>query len=298
MSVAQAVRSERLLSVLQDIALRQQSGRLSVMRVGTEETGEIFFIEGDTVFARTEQDLGEMALLRMMSWREVAHTFSALARSAQAARGDTGQLEQRALRRQALLPLRQTDEHASSGELPIVDSRSAEQLRISDEETIELPSLKLPAAPAQHPRPLRAQAAMLRPMPTAPTPARSWKSSGAGAISRQQTGEMFQVSTELSVEKDVASTTGSWSAGELVTQTDASGEARALYRAIPAATSSQVLQSLGRKERVTLMLLDGKRSLGEVASLLHHTLQETAQALEYLRQQGYIEYCGTKTAWL
>src|SRR5207245_3752054 len=77
MTITHAISTERLVHVLQSIVLKQQTGRLSIEHFGEQESekGEIFFAHGDTVFVRTQQEVGEAALSRIMSWRAVQYTF-------------------------------------------------------------------------------------------------------------------------------------------------------------------------------------------------------------------------------
>lgn len=74
---SRAITGERLVNVLQSIALKQQTGRLSIEH-GNErerEKGEIFFACGNTVFARTSHESGETALFTMLHWQEIHYTF-------------------------------------------------------------------------------------------------------------------------------------------------------------------------------------------------------------------------------
>ncbi len=79
MITSRAITGERLVNVLQSIALKQQTGRLSIEQgheQGKEgEKGEIFFAHGNTVFARTRNQLGETALFTMLHWQEIQYAF-------------------------------------------------------------------------------------------------------------------------------------------------------------------------------------------------------------------------------
>jgi Domain of unknown function (DUF4388) len=71
--------AESLAHVLELVRTRRQSGLLSVghMQENRFEEGEIYFQAGQTTYARTGQLLGQEALLRMLSWRQVYFTFLA-----------------------------------------------------------------------------------------------------------------------------------------------------------------------------------------------------------------------------
>src|SRR5436305_1468481 len=71
--------AESLADVLELVRMRRQSGLLSVERMQANrfEEGEIYFQAGQPTYAHTGQFLGQEALLRMISWRQVYFTFLA-----------------------------------------------------------------------------------------------------------------------------------------------------------------------------------------------------------------------------
>ncbi len=72
-----AVITEQLVNVLHSIALKQLTGRLSIEHVDANgsEKGEIFFVHGNTSFARTMYETGETALYNMLQWKEPQCSF-------------------------------------------------------------------------------------------------------------------------------------------------------------------------------------------------------------------------------
>ena len=77
MTSSHAITTERLVNILQSIALKQQTGRLSVEHISERgrEKGEIFFVQGNTVFAHTAHESGETALFNMLHWQELTTIF-------------------------------------------------------------------------------------------------------------------------------------------------------------------------------------------------------------------------------
>ena len=71
--------AESLADVLELVRMRRQSGLLSVERIQAShfEEGEIYLQAGQPTYAHTGQLLGQEALLRMLSWRQVYFTFLA-----------------------------------------------------------------------------------------------------------------------------------------------------------------------------------------------------------------------------
>jgi hypothetical protein len=66
----------------------------------------------------------------------------------------------------------------------------------------------------------------------------------------------------------------------------------AIFRALPVAKKPDVLNQMGRRERIVLLLLDGKRTVHHVARLVHRSDLDVARTLVHLLKQRYIEYIG------
>ncbi len=66
----------------------------------------------------------------------------------------------------------------------------------------------------------------------------------------------------------------------------------AVFRTLPYVTAPAVLKHLERRDRIVLLLLDGKRTLQNVARLVHRSELDIAQVLARMLKQGYIEYIG------
>jgi hypothetical protein len=66
----------------------------------------------------------------------------------------------------------------------------------------------------------------------------------------------------------------------------------AVFQARPVATTQTVLSQMDRRDRVVLILLDGKRTLQDVARLTHHSELEVARILVRFLKCGYVEFLG------
>jgi hypothetical protein len=67
---------------------------------------------------------------------------------------------------------------------------------------------------------------------------------------------------------------------------------RAVFQSRPVATLPHILMYLERRDRAILLLLDGRRTLGDVARLTRRSELEVAQTLVRLLKRGYIEFLG------
>ncbi len=83
------------------------------------------------------------------------------------------------------------------------------------------------------------------------------------------------------------------------TQVDVEGMAQlgtqAIFRARPMATTPYMLSQMERRERVVLILLNGKRTIQDVAYLTHRSELEVAKILVRLLERGYAEFLGAET---
>jgi hypothetical protein len=68
---------------------------------------------------------------------------------------------------------------------------------------------------------------------------------------------------------------------------------QAVFRARTFATEPHILAQMERRERMVLILLDGRRTLHDVAHLTHHIDLDVAHILAHLLARGYIEFIGT-----
>ncbi len=232
MAIAHAITAtERLIPILRSIALKQQTGCLSIehMTATGSEKGEVFFVHGDTIFARTEHASGKEAFGQMLTWPEIRYVFT------------VGE------------PVQQ-----KGGKLnPIVSHPSTIRhlLPIEMEETREERSISIPAISRNITQPLPVSVTMPRAstwprVPALPPPL----ARGVENIGKRGTA--------------------------------------AVFRTLPNVTTPAVLLRLERRDRIVLLLLDGKRTLQDVARLVHRSELDIAQVLARMLKRGYIEYVG------
>ncbi|WP_376797587.1 hypothetical protein [Thermogemmatispora sp.] len=62
------------------------------------------------------------------------------------------------------------------------------------------------------------------------------------------------------------------------------------FRALPEAARPEIISQLDRRERLVFLLLNGKRSLGEIARLVHRDEQDVACTVARLLRSGYVEH--------
>lgn len=235
MAIAHAITAtERLIPILQSIALKQQTGCLSIehMTATGSEKGEVFFVHGDTIFARTEHASGKEALGQMLTWPEVRYVFTV---------GEPAQTAQR--------------KGARLNGIVFHPSAMRHLLPIEMEETREERSISIPAISKN----------ITQPLPVSVTMPRVSTSSRVPALPPPLAPGVENIG-----KRGIA----------------------AVFRTLPYVTTPAVLLRLERRDRIVLLLLDGKRTLQDVARLVHRSELDVAQVLARMLKRGYIEYLG------
>jgi len=67
----------------------------------------------------------------------------------------------------------------------------------------------------------------------------------------------------------------------------------AVFHVQPAAATKQVMSQMARQDRIIFMLLDGKRTVRDLAQLIHRSELAVASVLARLLKNGYIECAGS-----
>jgi len=247
MTSMHAISTERLVDILHLAALRGQTGLLFVQRlesqctrlgIETMEQGEIFFENGNTVFARMGGTTGEAALSQMVSWKEVRISFHEGVVVAAELRQQL-HIEPRASSINSLLPI-----ELQKTRLMQVTARAVTTTR---EPLSQTPISEIPAI-----------------LP----------------IQQTVTGSMG--GARRAITRNARSQPVYAGDGQLI-------DAESVYQVLPAVAARQIIYRLDRRERLVFLLLDGKRSLREVAGLIHRGEVEVARALAYFLALGLIE---------
>ena len=227
-----AVITEHLVNVLQGIALKQLTGRLSIEHVGVQgsEKGEIFFVQGNTSFARTMCETGETALYNMLQWKDSHYSFF---EGDQVSSGSTRPRQPR------LAPLSQS-------------TQSRTLLPIELEATRQTPAIGMPVIPKSLRHTSIQSPSSTLPPAQPPTP----------------THAIMPQHRESSAQPGMF----------------------AIFRAIPSAKKSSIINQMDRKDRIVFLLLDGRRTLHTIKHLVNRSDAEVVQILVRLLKQGYVEY--------
>lgn len=288
MAITHAISTERLVNILQSIALKQQTGCLSIVREPAQERkrehtqgvekGNIFFERGDTVFALTGQESGETALFRMLKWKLASYTFTEGVRYTPE-RPSTGGLSEQVPQAQALYKF---------------DIRRLSSIKAA--ENRQTPPIGMSALPKALPDPLPIELVDTQllpainltaiPVPIPPDVALPETPAVQTAVfSQQNTRE-----TRETGKHEQVIPCGHDESGESQASYAIPMGVTAVFRALPYATTPIMLNRMERRERVVLLLLNGKRTVRDVAGLVHYSEVDVARTLVRLLKQRYIAY--------
>ncbi|HVB20513.1 MAG TPA: DUF4388 domain-containing protein [Ktedonobacteraceae bacterium] len=289
MAITHAISTERLVNILQSIALKQQTGCLSIVREPAQEhkrehtqgveKGNIFFERGDTVFALTGQESGETALFRMLKWKLASYTFTEGMRYTPE-RHSTGSLSEQVpqalykfdIRRLSSIKAAENRQTPPIG-MSVLPKALPDPLPIDMVDTQLLPAINLAAIPVPTPPEMA--------LPETPAVQIT-------VFSQQNTRETPE--TRETGKHEQVFPCGRDERGESQASYAISMGVTAVFRALPYATTPIMLNRMERRERVVLLLLNGKRTVRDVAGLVHYSEVDVARTLVRLLKMRYIEY--------
>jgi len=294
----QTLSMEPLSQMLKSIAYQKRTGVLRIERLGerSAERGEIYFEGGHPLRARAGQETGKAALRKISEWKQITCSFQGMSRPFPASPhasppGKEQNTEESPLVRLLSASVPQTEKLARSPE-PMRDQprRGAGQPERSNEkntqslaarapEGILSAKSKTPIPPARPNQPLILQGSRLE----AYTPAQPARPSRA--VQRWTTHLEPEIQTPaLPPKPPVTPRLGPLPGEEVLPGRTAIFKARAMV------TTTQALQRMERRERVVFILLDGRRTIEDIARLTHQTESDVEHLLMKLTRNGYTYY--------
>ncbi|HET8845472.1 MAG TPA: DUF4388 domain-containing protein [Ktedonobacteraceae bacterium] len=286
---------EPLAQMLRSISLQKRTGLLKVEQLGEGgvEQGEIYFEIGRPMHARVGQEKGKTALKRISTWKHITCSFTGMSRpypgNAPALPGPSE--IKKAETNRSFLP-----QVSNSPRSPLPSSLTQEaykedtdpSLLMSDVHKTPLPHSTQPGGPVTSTN-LRmahstAQSLVVRgntleeyipaPAQVAPRSVQRWTTHQQ----REQTTGSF-----LSKPPATPRPENLPNAGPLPGRL-------AVFKARAMVTTAQSINQMERRERIIFILLDGSRTIQDLARLTHHTESEVEQILLSLTSRGYTEY--------
>lgn len=259
MALTQLTFTEHLTRILHSMMMQRRTGLLSIEHVADvgREHGEVYFEAGEVTIARTGRQVGVAALAAIQQWEQVYYTFY----------------------EEATIPLPRITEDRSLNSHPSATTSgtgTGQHRRLSG--TLPAPPHPAhPAYPAYH-QESQGIPRSTRPLPLIPATPRPHAIPAMPA--------MPSVSVPSAATQPVASP---------ITAPTASHDPNypgvdAIFRSLPQAATAATMYRLERRERIIFALLDGRRTLRDIARLTHQTEVAVARVLAKLLAHGYIEH--------
>lgn len=289
----QAITTEPLAQMLRSIALQKRTGMLRVGQLGERNTeqGEIYFENGRPLRARAGQETGKAALQRIGAWKRVTCSFQGMSRPYPAMAYLSSQ--SRARKTEERLPV---EFDPQTGQLPrsadLADTGRHQIMRAPREKTtyalnprqtesIESTEYKssIQSLPIHDNQPLILHGSSLEryePLPVSQSP-RSVQRWTTHLLSEMETLRMPPKSPATS-RQDAAAEEGTLPGRQ------------AIYRARAMVMTAEAIHGLERHARIVFILLDGRRTIQDIARLTHQTERDVEQILLDLTRHGYTEY--------
>lgn len=293
----QSISAEPLVRMIRSITLQKRTGVLRVDQLGerSAERGEIYFENGSLVRARTEREAGKAALQRIGEWKQITCAFQNMNRPhfATARVAASAQEPERERSQAHLLP--QTDHLARTSELaererhgsftgqPSVDrERSTHPLNPRQPEMFFSATSRPSTLPAETGtarqtlvlRGTKLEAYTPAP-PTAPVPSvQYWTTHLASEIEPSAMPRGPSLTPRLLPLPDEEVPPGRMG----------------IFKARSMVSTAQAIQQMERHARVVFILLDGRRTIQDIARLIHQTEYDVEQILVNLTQRGYAQY--------
>lgn len=296
--------AEPLAQMLRSISLQKRTGLLRVEQLGEGkvEQGEIYFEAGRPKNARIGQETGKTALKRISTWKHITCSFTGMSRPypgnalasspvSEQPKAETSQHAMPTMLRQTgnltrtPLPLppgqekRQDDSGQAFFSGEISNTFSASSLRSGGPVTST--NLRTSTSPYTPLQPLVVRGHTLEEF--IPTPPPAFPRSVQRWTTHQLPGELERAGT-------LPGKPPSTPPPDLLPGGGPPPGRMAVFKARAMVTTAQSINQMERRERIIFILLDGARTIQDLARLTHHTESEVEQILLDLTNRGYTEY--------
>jgi hypothetical protein len=319
----QTISTEPLAQMLRSIAFQKRSGMLYVEQLGgrNAERGVIYFENGRALRAKSGQETGRAAIQKISAWKQITCSFQGMSRPFSAITRDLKpsreQAEERPLARRSPAEGRHhTDALHNTQDLQDTDHLKEVKIeprkaQISGDQTLLEQEMKSSATQAlleQEPRSPKTRAlteqetervvVARRPILSAPVRSNQplilhgerleeYTPEPPARPSRhieRWTTHLNPPAPEMPTRVPVTPRLGPLPGEEVLPGRMAIFKARAMI------TTAQAIQRMERRERIIFILLDGRRTIQDIARLTHQPESDVEQTLMSLTKRGYTQY--------
>lgn len=290
----QTITTEPLAQMLKSIAHQERTGILRVEQLGERNAGrgELYFEKGRLIRAYCGQETGKAAVQHISGWKQITCSFHGISRPLP-------------ITTRILTPSRERTEEKPPARLPHSTRSRTENLSPTSE---QVATEHLEGAKSRPEGITEKQERVPHASETEAVPAANLH--GAAPALNQPLvlhGERLEKYASRQADR-AARGVQRWT-----THTDPAGQAMprrpphtprlgplpgeevlpgrtAIFKARPMVAPAQAIQRLQRRERIIFILLDGRRTIQDIARLTHQPESEVEQTLVHLTKSGYTQY--------
>jgi hypothetical protein len=278
--MAQAISTRHLAQFLKAIAYQGHTGMLRVEQIGERrnEQGEIYFESGHIVYVRAGTERGSLALRSMNNWEHVVFIFKRWSNLSSQALPEKAERAEESRPSQVLPAISHTEHSSPSAyrikrDVLVENPQSSSQVRPRTTRTLIPQSIESLAFP--HGKASQSPQRTTQPL-------RQIRDNRADPRQTRYATE----TCPLAMPQRLPATPRPG----ILAKSEGLPGCMTVFKTKAMVTTTEIIQSMERRERIIFILLDGCRTILDIARLTHHTEDEVKHVIAHLFSDGYIEY--------
>lgn len=293
----QIISTEPLAQMLKSIALQERTGILRIEQLGERNAGrgELYFEKGRLIRAYCGQETGQSAVQHIREWKQITCSFHSITRAFPATT-------------RILTPSRERTEekpltHLMHSRVPrtenfspaVLESTVTEHLKgirerpvdVSEKQARPPGTRETKSVPSAHPRRAASQSGANQPLVLHGERLEEYTPGQPSRASR----DLQRWTTHVNAAKQAMPRRPPHTPrlGPLPGEEVLPGRT-AIFKARAMTATAQAIRHMERRERIIFILLDGRRTVQDIARLTHQPEAEVEQTLVHLAKTGYAQY--------
>jgi len=294
-----AISTEPLVQMLKSISLQKRTGLLKVESLGEKriERGEIYFDSGHPMLIRTSKETGKEAFQLISSWKHITCSFQGMSKPYPGNRPALAIPQERETEKEPLVRLLKpgtTTRQTGPISQPPVPGNASPQPRATSLIRSDLSMNTRTPMPSAQPDRFDAAAKFRTPLPPvqlSPVPGNT------SLVRRPETIRLDSPRNEAEQAPMFRKPPVTPRLGlDIVEGEDFLPGRMGIFKARSMVNTMQGIHQMERRERIIYVLLDGHRTIQDIARLTHRSEGEVEQTLLQLTHRGYTEYAGKQPA--
>jgi len=263
--------TEPLAQMLRSIALQERTGILRIAQLGERHMGrgELYFEKGHLIRAYCGQETGRAAVRQISTWKHITCAFHSVSKPLPAVT-------------RMLSPMQDSRAEQPLAGLQFASVPHTEDLRPAAASVLSIHRKRSKRRPADQPeqRPAASDTPpttviTTTPMQLTPLPARDRR--------------LSVLYRESPAEQELPFPPHTPRPASLSEEQGLPGR-NAIFKACSMVATARTIEGMERRERIVFILLDGRRTIQDIARLIHQPESEVERILVHLTSSGYTQY--------